>query len=210
MTDRENSALGVLGDHNEAEALRQQVTALQDRLAQYEQKGEVVQAEFRGEVPRYRLNSACYLDDTLFTEGTEIDFLDTPNTEMVPVNEPARQRMQAYLEQLMEGQQAVAAKNGRNAPGLVIMDKGELLAQLGQDARNTPAKVTVSMPEARDEVFGMPHLEQAKAARKRAGKTKRAAVVSVKPPAPPAKVKTQPDRVLGSGYDAQSAGNKVG
>jgi hypothetical protein len=156
------------------------------------------------------LNSSCYLDDTLFGEGTEIDFLDTPNTEMVPLNEPARARMQAYLEQLMEGQQAVASKNGRSAPGVVILDKGELIAQFSQDARNTPAKVSVSMPEARDEVFGMPHLDQTKAAQKRAGKTKRAAVVSVKPPAPPAKVKTQPDRVLGSSYDSQSAGNKVG
>ncbi len=211
MTD-ENNALDVLHDSSENAALKAQVAELQERLAKHETGAEIAHPQFNGEVPRYRLNSACYLeDDTLHVEGEEIEYLNTPNTEMVPLNQAARDRMMAYLEQLQEGQQAVSKQNGRQT-GPLILDKAELIAAMSQDARREPTRIqAVRMPEEKGMVYPMPNIPESQAQqRKRGGPRKGAAVVSSKPPAPPSKVKTAPDRVLGGDMLNTNSGNTRG
>lgn len=208
----ENSSLDVLHDSVANADLKKQISDLQERLAQYEPDGEVVHPAFNGEQPRYRLNEPCYLeDDTLHIEGEEIVYLNTPNTSMVPLNEPARKRMEAYLIQLRDGQMAVARQNGRAAPGIVIVDKGELVALAGQDARNKPLEVQpVQMPQEKGIVYPMPNVPDAVAQKKRMGKNKPNPVVSSKMPPPPPRAKVEPGKVLGTQYDTQVGGNKVG
>lgn len=213
MSVNENAALDVLHDSMASADLKAQVEALQEKLAEYEGRGHVVAPKFAGEVPRYRLNAMCFLeDDTLHVEGEEIEYTNDPNDQMVPLNDAAVKRMEVYLRQLQHGQRLVAEKNGRMAPGVVILDKGELLAQMGQDARNEPMKVqAVRMPEDKGKVFPMPHMPEAQAQNRRLGrgKTKGAAVISTKAPAPP-KMTNKPHDVLGTRYTQDAAGNKVG
>lgn len=206
----ENSALDVLHDSNANVALLDQIAALQDRLAKYEDADkDIARPKFAGEIPRYRLNTACYLeDDTLHVEGEEIEYLNTPNDQMVPLNDAARSRLTEYLEQLQHGQRLVAEKNGRNAPGVVILDKGELLAQMGQDIRREPQKVqAVQMPEDKGQVFAMPNLPEAQAQARRRGKNKGSPVISAKAPAPPKRPGPNPEAVLGTRYTKDSAAN---
>lgn len=206
----ENSALDVLHDSSATRVLEEQVAALQERLAQYETTDNVARPRFNGEVPRYRLNAPCYLeDDTLHVEGEEIEYINDPNDQMVPLNDSARVRMQSYLEQLREGQRLVAMKNGRQFDGL-ILDKGDLVALMGKDARNEAIKVQpVSMPEDKGTIYPMPHLPDAQAQARRRGKNKASPVVSAKAPAPP-KVTSKPADVLGSRYTRDSASNTNG
>lgn len=55
------------------------------------------------EKPLYRLIKALYADDTYFGEGTEIYFDGTPNENMEPLNDAAREKMQDYIKALEDG-----------------------------------------------------------------------------------------------------------
>lgn len=56
--------------------------------------------------PRYRLTAPLYADDTLFPEGTEIEFAGPPNEYMEPLNPEAEAKLTAYLQGLEEGRVA--------------------------------------------------------------------------------------------------------
>lgn len=67
--------------------------------------------------PRYRLLAPCFLDDTLYDEGTEIYWTACPNEEMEPLNELARDASQKYMEMLDDAGRAVAAARNRAFTG---------------------------------------------------------------------------------------------
>lgn len=56
-------------------------------------------------------------DDHLRLEGEEIYYDGEPNEEMEPLNEPARKRLQAYLENLDQLGREAAAKAGKAYAG---------------------------------------------------------------------------------------------
>lgn len=55
------------------------------------------------ETPRYELQAPLYADDFLWDAGLTIEFDGPPNEQMTPLNEPARERMKAYLQTLEGG-----------------------------------------------------------------------------------------------------------
>lgn len=187
-----------------------EIATLKARLAQYEEE-RVVRPSFAGEIPRYRLNGRCFLeDDTLHEEGEVIEYLGTPNLEMVPQNDAAKKRLEIYIEELSEGARQKAQMMGRPFTGLVT-DRGVMLAQSLQDARRSPDNVAiVKMPTEKGQIPQMPHTPEAAAQNRRQGKAPKGLVVSAKLPPPPKRPDGTPIPVLGNQYTADAAGNKVG
>lgn len=103
--------------------------------------------------PRYRLLAACYLeDDTLHLEGEEIWYLGTPNEEMEPLNDLAREKSTAYLEGLEDAARAVAA--ARNVP---YLGRTALMEQALEHAHKE-ARGPIVLPASRGEVPIRPDL----------------------------------------------------
>lgn len=191
-------------------ALEEEVRELRARLEQYE--GEKIHHhDFGGEAPRYRLNENCYLeDDTLHFEGEEIEYLNQPNMSMVPLNEPAKRKLEEYIEALTRGAREDAERRGRPFTGL-ITDKGTLIAQAMQDARRAPEKVVIAMPEIKGDVPAMPHTPEAQSIKRRRGRPpKERAVVSAKAPPAPTPNGPKPAPILGSRYERASGEGSVG
>ena len=96
MSDTDNDPNAVLGmqstQYDPAQHLREENQSLRQQLDAL-QKSNVVQGGFRGEAPRYQLNEPGFYDDTYFPAGSIIDFVDTPNLSLVPMNEPAKRAM---------------------------------------------------------------------------------------------------------------------
>lgn len=70
--------------------------------------------------PVYRiLNEQGFFgpDDTLHAEGEIIVLYDTPNEDMEPLNDLAREKLGEYLDTLEESARVVAEKNGRHFAG---------------------------------------------------------------------------------------------
>ncbi len=180
MSDQ-NSPVAVAADHDPEALLRENAT-LRERLTAL-QTQNVINGRFAGEAPRYRLNDKGYYDDTLFEAGSVIEWTDAPNLTMVPLNDAARHRMQEEIIRQTDGARAVAARTGREFIGLVN-DRNVLLDNLMSDARRQ-AKVLVpviKMPEVRDAVPQMPHVDQTEVQRRGPGRPRRA--VQIAQPAP--------------------------
>lgn len=172
---------------------------------------KVARPVFDGEIPRYEIISPAgkgvFLeDDTLHARGEVIDYLGTPNLEMLPLNAAAKERMREYIEHLTAGARAAAEVFGRPFRRLEV-DPGTVIATALQDARrdagnmrlgNTPHLV---MPVDRGEVPQMPHTDEA-IAKRRGRPSKASKVVGVTPPAPPGKQAPKPVSVIGrdNGY----------
>lgn len=118
-----------------------------------------------GELPRYTLNEPGFYDDTYWVAGSSIEYTDTPNLTMVPLNEPAKRRLTAYILHLEDGARRAAARNGRDFFGLVT-DRNVLIDMARQDAKteadSAPAPV-IQMPVPIGQVPAMPHTDQARA-----------------------------------------------
>lgn len=138
-------AMQVGGDH----ALRRELEELRAKLAQYEPSNVVEGTDFGGEIPRYRLNEPGFygqgLDVSYYGVGAEFDYDATPNDTMVPVNEAARKRMTEYLEWQADCQRRKAQSQGREWGGVLITDKGVMVADTEQEARRS-GSMQVVMP----------------------------------------------------------------
>lgn len=181
MSNDGNTAGEAMAVFSQAEADKQKIAELEARLASYE-ADRVAYPQFNGEVPKYQLNSPCYLDDqTLHMEGEVIEFTGVPNLEMVPLNDAAKARMDEYISEQEGGARAYADKRGRPFTGLST-DMGEVLARMLQDARHDAAApaVHIASPELKGEVAIMSH-HAAEAQRKR-GRPPKSSVVSSKAP----------------------------
>lgn len=89
------------------------------------------------EQPRYRiLNSPGFFaeDDTLYTPGTEIVYLGTPNEHMQPLNDAARARVKQNEDYLDRCYREKAQMRGREA-GPRPRDLAEASAEDTSDAR---------------------------------------------------------------------------
>ena len=167
MSD-ENSAAAVARQHDPSSLLVRENDELRRKLA--ELQANVVQGQFRGEMPRYQLNEPGYYDDTFFERGSVIDFLDPPNLSMVPMNEPARRAMAQEIALQTEGAQEVAALRGRRFFGLVT-DRNVLIDTAMADAKAQATALVpapeIKMPTAIGQVPAMPHMPEAQAAQRR-------------------------------------------
>ena len=175
----ENSSHDIMSQRNSDELLAK-LRALEEEVAVLREKvpDNVVSAPFAGEAPRYQLNEAVFLDDTLFEPTmkdasghlvtTELEFHGTPNLSMVPLNEPAKRKMQEFIDYLTECQRERDTAVGRQFTGL-ITDKGVMLAQANQDARRGMA-APIAMPAIKGSVPTMTHTQEAQQQAKRRGR----------------------------------------
>ena len=178
----ENNQHNVLSQHRDPAALVRENDDLRSQLAKLQ--NNVVDGGFRGEMPRYQLNEACFLDDTWFPAGTVLEWGDAPNMTMVPLNDPAKRYMEAYIAEQTASAQSVAASRGRTFVGLTN-DRGVLLDAALMDAKATasaPAPVIV-MPTVRGDVPVMPHTVDAQAQRARRGRPPKAVAIDTAPAA---------------------------
>lgn len=164
MPLNENSPHDVASASGANAELLQRLAELEERLAQYE--NNVVQGP-QGEAPLYNLNEPVYLEDHFLEAGREIEWWGEPNLSMVPKNEPAKRRMQEYLDWMADAQQEAAEAAGRKFTGL-ITDKGVMIATSMHDARKGNAP-QLTMPEDKGVVPPMPNTEEALALAKRRG-----------------------------------------
>lgn len=81
-----------------------------------------------GDIPIYRLNGPVFVAHTYIPEGFEIGWLGEPNSEMVPMNQAARDRWDAFLKSQEEDARAAAKRVGAEFEGLT-MDRDELAAR---------------------------------------------------------------------------------
>ncbi len=196
----DNTASRVTASNADVQALIREMEQLKARNAELEGR-EVIEPEaFKGEAPRYRLNNPCFLeDDTLHMEGEEIEYIGTPNLDMVPINKAAQQRMQQYIDFLTNHARRSAELAGRPFLGLVT-DKGEMIAQSLQDARRAPDKVTFVTPVDKGDVPAMPHTPEAQAQARRNGRGRPRSVLSARPPKQPERTTQTPASILGSDH----------
>ena len=194
-----NNQHDVLAATDPNNPVLQRLRQLEEEVAQYRQSN-VVNPPFAGEAPRYRLNEACFFDDTYIPEGNEIAYTDTPNLSMVPLNDPAKRAMEAYIEFLTSCQQEKEEGAGRVFRGL-ITDRGVMLAQGLQDARREARGPSVTMPTDKGTVPSMPNTDEARALAKR-GPGRPPKVLTNRPPPPPAR-RPQPDQAgfVGPGHE---------
>lgn len=201
MAKNPNSPKEVL-EAATADPKDQRIAELEAKLAEF--RGDnVVEPEFGGEVPRYRVVGAkgVFLeDDTLHEEGDEIEYLGEPNLDMAPLNDPAKKRMADLIERLTEGSRAAAEANGRPFRGL-ILDHGTVIATALADSRRAAGNATlgnmpvIASPKAdAPRAPMMPHM--ATDAQRRAS-PKAQKVRDVKARAAPGKAQPQPMRVMG-------------
>ena len=73
-------------------------------------------------------------NDKLYQTGELVVLYDTPNEDMEPMNDLARQAYEAYIDTLEESAQKVAEKNGRSYNGRP-RTKEEMLEAASMDAR---------------------------------------------------------------------------
>lgn len=183
--DNNAAAVAAYEARNPDSPLLKELESLRARLAELEQRN-VVQADFGAEMPLYKLNETCYLADTLLGAGMTVEWADTPNLSMVPLNEPAKRAMQDHLQHMEEGQRMVAQMTGRPFAGLMT-DHGVLIAQGLHDVRNQAADLPkLRIPEERGVVPVMPHLPEAQAMAKR-GPGRPRKLGNVTPPPEPTK-----------------------
>lgn len=205
--DSGNTAIEAIATADETARLRARVAELEAQLG--DNFPEVARPQFGGEVPKYKLNAAVFLEnDTRYEEGTVLDYMGTPNDDMVPLNDAALARMRSYLDHLTGCAREAAVKNGRAFTGL-ITDKAEIIALATQDARKAAKEITIAMPEDRGAPPQMPHTPEAHA-KKRGRPPKANPVVSANVPAPPSRPGPQPVAILGRDHTQAAAGNKVG
>ena len=185
METNENSAADVLAQQDPLSRANLEIRSLRAQLAEMQDRN-VVEGRFAGEAPRYQLNEPGFYDDTYFNAGSVIEFSDTPNMTMVPLNDPAKRRMGEMIAGLEEGARRVALKNNRDFVGLhtdrnVLIDLARLDAKTVAD---TPAPV-IKMPEARGQVPAMPHTDDALASERRGrGRPRKAVAVGAAPAQP--------------------------
>lgn len=204
MSDTENTNAHVLLD---PEILRRENEELKARLAALE--GErVIRPDFPvGDLPLYRLNTTCFLDDdTLHPEGEELRYNGIPNFEMVPLNDAARERMQGFIDEQTDLARARAEASGRAFRGL-ITDSGTIIAQAMQDERQAERKGTfsplIAMPVDKEDVPTMGNTETEGQARRR-GRPRKTTVVETVKRAPDRMTQpgpTAPSVILGRNYD---------
>jgi hypothetical protein len=167
MSDQSNDQNDVLARHSAEMRMARENAELRARLSKFE--NNVTEGDFhRGEVPKYYLNDPIYLDDTYFDRGSSIETWETPShTCWVPLNEPARVRVQEHLDLCTYGAQRKAAREGRAFTGLVN-DRNVLLDEAFQDAR-AASPTPLVMPTKRDprDIPPMPHTPEAQAAERR-------------------------------------------
>lgn len=180
----ENDPAAVLAQHDPNMRLAQENASLRAQLEKLE-RSNVILGGFAGEAPRYQLNEPGYYDDTWFGAGTIIDYTDTPNLTMVPLNDPAKRRMQEHIEMLETGARRKAALAGRDYHGLVtdrnvLIDIARLDAQAAADA---PVPV-IQMPVPHGEVPAMPHTDAARAQAAKRGPGRPRKVISAVSPGP--------------------------
>ncbi len=175
------------------EELQREIEELQAQLRAAAGEDNVLRPAFPGQVPEYRLNAACFLEDTYFEEGSVIQFTDMPNLDMVPLNDAAKARMQEHIELLEAGARAKAASSGKPFTG-IITDKGVLIANAMDDARAEAQVVKIAMPVEKGPIPQMPHLPEAQAKRPR-GRPRKATLVQ--PPGKPAVPGPEAPKVLG-------------
>lgn len=181
MSDSNNQH-DVLAQHHSTPHLARENEELRRRLAELE-RSNVVSGAFAGEAPRYLLNEPVQFDDTFFEKGATIDTFETPNLAMVPLNDPARRKMEEYIEYLEAGARAKAAMKGQAFLGLTT-DRGQMLAEALADARaeaNAPVPV-IAMPQPIGQVPAMPHTDDAKAAQRRGPGRPRKVIASTEAP----------------------------
>ena len=77
-------------------------------------------------------------DDTLHQMGSLIVLHDTPNEDMEPMNDLAREKMEEYLDSLEESARKVAETNGRHFAGRP-RNKEDMMANASEDMRNNTA-----------------------------------------------------------------------
>lgn len=172
-----NSASGVLEAQNPTLSLARENEDLRRRLAELE--NNVVDGGFRGEMPRYQLNGSVVFDDVLFEKGAILETLETPNLEMVPLNDPAKRAMAAYIEHLEYGARKKATLHGRDFTGLVT-DRGLLLDQyrLDEQAKADAPVPVIQVPKPIGEVPAMPNTDAAIVAQRRGpGRPRKAVAV---------------------------------
>jgi hypothetical protein len=92
------------------------------------------------EPPLYRCNERCWLGgialtSRLYEPGDELEYWQTPNRSMVPLNASARRRMREYLDHLTSCAAEVAAANGRKARGGLAATMEELLSDYRADTQ---------------------------------------------------------------------------
>lgn len=181
MSDSNNPA-DALAMHDPNMRLVRENASLREQLAAIQ--ANVVQGGFAGEAPRYQLNEANYLDDTYFPAGSQIDYLDEPNLTMVPLNDPAKRRIDEHITRLEEGARRKAVAAGRQFFGLVT-DRNNLIdtARLDAQAEASAPVPVIAVPQPYGSVPAMPHTDDARAAARRGpGRPKK--VVSSAAPAP--------------------------
>jgi hypothetical protein len=182
MSVNENDQNAVLrAQHDPDGRMARENADLRAQLAAM-QGSNVLRGGFSGEAPRYSLNEPGFYDDTYFVAGSTIEFLDTPNLSMVPLNDPAHRAMAAYIDHLENGARRAAVMKGRDFFGLVT-DRNVLIDQLRADTTaeaNAPVPV-IQVPQAHGTVPAMPHTEDARAAALRGPGRPRKVVQSVAP-----------------------------
>ena len=168
-------------------SMERELAELRRKLAQYEPDNVIETTFAPGEVPRYRLNTPCYIDNTYFDANSEIVFTGVPNLEMVPVNGAAEARMKEHIEYLTECQREYCEANGRAFNGLMT-DKGVQIAIVDQDVRKRlSAAPPVVMPVANGEPPPMAHM----APKRGPGRPRKTVLEATPPPQPERKTPEQ-------------------
>lgn len=172
-----NTAAGVIeasGNGNaDIATLLATIKSLQERVDVFEGR-EVLRPAFDGEVPKYRIQSPVFLEnDTLYEEGDVIDYLGTPNQEMMPLNDAAQARMKDYIGYLNECAREKANMYGRTFI-VPVGDHAAMIAQNFADERKAVQAGAnlvplIQMPVERAEVPPMPHTPEALARARRTG-----------------------------------------
>lgn len=116
------------------------------------------------ELPRYRLIEDFFGPDNTLHHATEngqpaeIEFDGPPNEQMEPLNEPARVKMQAYLEELRAGAIAKAEKDAEeNTSAAGLMAKMLMMMQgltpVNMAAAPKPIEIPMpTMPVRQDDI----------------------------------------------------------
>lgn len=200
-SDPENDKNAVLrAQHDPDGQLARENADLRAKLAAL-QSANVLRGAFAGEAPKYLLNEAGFYDDTHFPAGSVLEFLDTPNLSMAPLNEPARRALEAYIAGQEEGARRVAALRGRDFFGLVS-DRNVLIDLARQDATADAAAPVpvIQMPEPHGQVPAMPHIPTAAAKR---GPGRPRTVLRAEGPAPIKPVQN-PGEPVAAPYDSRT------
>ncbi len=148
-------------------------------------KGNLTELDAVAKLRAFREEQPGFYDDTYFPAGSIIDFVDTPNLSLVPMNEPAKRAMAEHIGILEHGARAKAALAGREYFGQVN-DRNVLLDLARLDANKAAAAPVpvIQMPVPHGQVPAMPHTDDARAReQRRPGRPRK--VLSSEAPATP-------------------------